>query len=312
MGLACGAGVNLARAADYPVKPLHIIVPFAPGGSTDVLARIISETFNQRLGQPALVENRPGASTIVGTESVARAAPDGYTLLLTSASYTVNPVINKRARYDPTREMQPVYLLVTVPHILAVSAATPIKSVAELVALAKSKPGSLNYASSGIGTSTHLEAEMFKRMAGVDIAHVSYNGAGPAINDVMSGQVQMIFGSLAALMPGVQAGKLRPLGITIKAQLSALPELQPIASMGLPGYVVSDWLGLLAPARIDAATLGRLTDALDKSFADPKFVARLTDLGFTIAALPPAQFLTMLRNDPLAQVARDAAVQLAD
>ena len=307
--LAVSAGV--AGAAEFPTRPLRLVVPYPPGGSTDVLARMVAESLRERLEQPVIVENRAGAGTLVGTEAVARAAPDGYTLLLTSSAYTINPAINPRFRYD-AKEMQPVFLMVKLPHVLVVSAASPYKTVGDLVAAAKQRPGALNYASSGIGTSTHLEGEMLAQLAGIKLVHVPYGGAAPGITDLISGQVQLMFGSLPALLPHIKAGRLRALGATVAEPMPQLPDAPPIAAAGVAGYDVADWLGILAPAATDAAALAKLVDALSKTFVDAKFVGRLNELGMKVVAQGPASFADLLRNDPLPKIARDAGIRVAD
>ena len=303
--------VGAAGAAEFPTRPIRLIVPYAPGGSTDVLARMVAEGLRERLEQPVIVENKPGAGTLVATDAVARAAPDGYTLLLTSSAFTINPAINPRFRYD-AKEMQPVFLMVKLPHVLVVSAASPYKSVGDLVAAAKQKPGALNYASSGIGTSTHLEGEMLARLAAIDIVHVPYGGAGPGITDLIAGQVQMMFGSLPALLPQIKAGKLRALGATVAEPMAQLPDVPSIAASGVPGYDVADWLGILAPAGTEAIALARLVDALSKTFGDERFVARLSELGMKVVAQGPARFAELLRNDPLAKIAREAGIRVTE
>ncbi len=304
----CG---GLAQAEAFPSRPIRLIVPYAPGGSTDVLARMVSDSLRAHLGQPVIVENKPGGGTLLGTDAVARAKPDGYSLLLTSSAYTVNPVINPRFRAEG-KELQPVFLMVKLPHVLVVNSSSPYKSISDLVAAAKSKAGVLNYASSGTGSSTHLEGELLARMANINIVHVPYGGASLGITDLMSGQVQMMFGSLPALLPQIKAGKLRALGITVARPIPQLPDVPSIAASGVPGYDVADWLGIFAPMGTDRNTLGKLVEALTITFADEKFVSRLVDLGMDVEAQGPARFQEFLRNDALAKVAREAGIKVTE
>ncbi|MCA3128560.1 MAG: tripartite tricarboxylate transporter substrate binding protein, partial [Rhodocyclaceae bacterium] len=233
----------------YPNRPVRVVIPFGTGGSADISGRLAALKLSEALGQPFVVDNRGGAGGILGTEVVARAAPDGYTLLLGSfGTHTANPSLYKKLSYDPIADFAPVSLIATVPNVLVVNPSVPARSVSELIALAKSTPKGLIYASSGSGTGTHLAAELFKSLAGVDLIHVPYKAAANAISDVVSGQVQLMFSTLPSVLPQVKAGKLRALGISTGQRSEAAPEIPPIGD-ALKGFDVGTWFGILAPRR---------------------------------------------------------------
>jgi len=254
-----------AFAADYPARPIHLIVPFAPGGGNDTIARLVGDKLGAELGQPVVIDNRPGAGGVVGAEAAARAAPDGYTLFLGGVgSHAINPNLHAHLSYDPIKDFAPITLVASAPLILVVHPSVPAHDVRELVALAKAKPGSLNYASNGNGSSSHLAAVMFSSMTGVDMVHVPYKGLSPALTDLLSGQVQLMFSSVVAILPHVKAGKLRALAVSGKDRLSLMPELPTIAESGVPGYQSSSWYGILAPAGTPPDIVSRLNAALVK------------------------------------------------
>jgi len=252
-------GIAGPALAQYPDRTTRLVVPFAPGGGADLTARLISQHLSDALGKPVVVDNRPGAAGNIGTEQVARAAPDGYTLLLASTATAVNVSMYRKMPFDTLRELTAVSLVATVPLVVAVHPGVPVQTVKELVALAKSKPGALNYSSGGVGTANHLGGELFKDVARVDIAHVPYKGGGPALNDLVAGHVQLQFGTVASMRDLVKAGRLRGLATTGTKRSSAMPELPTIAEAGFPGAEVTAWYGVFAPAATPKPVIDRLS-----------------------------------------------------
>jgi tripartite-type tricarboxylate transporter receptor subunit TctC len=251
-----------AAADDYPSRTIRLIVPFAPGGSNDVVGRIVAHQLGQKLGQQIFVDNRPGAGSVLGTDMAAKAAPDGYTLLVISVAHAVDPWIYKEP-FDPIKDFVPVGIMGTGTNVLTVNPGVPVHSVAELLALARQKPGSLNYASAGIGSFQNLGGELFKLKAGVDIQHVPYKGGGPAMLAVMGGEDQLMFSSIVQTVPNIQSGALRALATGGAARSPILPDLPTIAEAGVPGYVAADWWGILAPAGTPAPIVDRLHGVLE-------------------------------------------------
>ncbi|MGZ8209932.1 MAG: Bug family tripartite tricarboxylate transporter substrate binding protein [Burkholderiales bacterium] len=256
--LALGHALAADAAETYPARPIRVIVPQSAGGSTDLAARIVTQRLSDVLGQSLVVDNRPGAGSLNGTDTVAKAPPDGYTLLCVAASFSINPSLHEKLPFDPIRDFVPITRLAALPHILVVYPSLPVKSVKELIALAKAKPGELNYASSGIATSTHLAAELFKHMTGVDMVPVPFKGGGPGIVGLLSGQVQLYFATISTALPHVKSGKLRALAVTTTKRSVVAPEYPTIAEAGVPGYEHASWVGLLAPAKTPPAIIGKL------------------------------------------------------
>jgi tripartite-type tricarboxylate transporter receptor subunit TctC len=253
--LAASASAQTA----YPAKPIQLVVPFAPGGATDIVARLVGQKLAERLGRPVVVDNRPGAGGNVGAAIVAKAPADGHVLFLgTIATHAINQSLYARLGHDPVRDFAPVSLLTSVPLVLVVPADLPARSVKDLVALAKARPGALNYASPGAGTALHLAGELFKSLAGVDVMHVPYKGSAPAITDLLGGRVSLMFDTTLSALPHVKAGKLRALGVTTARRSAALPELPTVAESGLPGFDVSAWNGILVPAGTPREIVARL------------------------------------------------------
>ncbi|MGZ9080395.1 MAG: Bug family tripartite tricarboxylate transporter substrate binding protein [Burkholderiales bacterium] len=256
--LALGHAHAADAAETYPARPIRVIVPQSAGGSTDLAARIVTQRLSDVLGQSLVVDNRPGAGSLNGTDTVAKATADGYTLLCVAASFSINPSLHEKLPFDPIRDFVPITRLAALPHILVVYPSLPVKSVKELIALAKAKPGELNYASSGIATSTHLAAELFKHMTGVDMVPVPFKGGGPGIVGLLSGQVQLYFATISTALPHVKSGKLRALAVTTTKRSVVAPEYPTIAEAGVPGYEHASWIGLLAPAKTPPAIIGKL------------------------------------------------------
>src|SRR5271166_4588940 len=242
--IAAGAG-----AQTYPTKPIRLVVPFPAGGTTDILAREVGQRLSVSLGQSVIVDNRPGAAGNIGSELVAKSAPDGYTLLMaTVGTHAINPSLYARMPYDHVKDFTPVVLVAGVPNVLEVTPSLPVYTVADLIKLAKEKPGQINFASSGSGTSIHLSGELFKTMAGVDMTHVPYKGSAAAITDLIGGQVQVMFDNLPSSLPQIKAGKLRAIAVTSAQRAPALPDVPTIAESGLPGFEATSWFGVVAPA----------------------------------------------------------------
>ena len=279
-----------ACAQPFPSKPIRLVVAFAPGGIADFAARSVSPRLADALGVPVVVENRAGAGGIIGAELVAKSAPDGYTLLVTSISHTINPSVVKSLPFDTQRDFAPVMLIADAPNILVVHPSVPAGSLAELIALARARPGELNYASSGIGTSTHLCGELFKTMTGVNLQHVPYKGGGPAVADLLGAQVQLMFATLPTVLEHVRAGKLRAFGVTGAQRFAGAPDIPTIAEGGLAGYEVSGWSGMFAPARTPRAAIDRLAAETARILSDPALKERLLAQGAEAAVKMPNEF----------------------
>jgi tripartite-type tricarboxylate transporter receptor subunit TctC len=263
--IAYSSAVSAAPAtAGYPSRPVRVIVPQSAGGSTDLAARIVTQRLSDALGQPIVVDNRPGAGSLNGTETVAKAAPDGYTLLAVAASFTINPSLHEKLPFDPVRDFAAITRIAALPHILVVHPTLPVKSVKELTALAKAKPGELNYASSGVATSTHLAAELFRHMTGTDMVQVPFKGGAPGMVGLLSGQVQLYFATISTALPHVKSGKIRALAVTSAKRSIVAPEYPTIAEAGVPGYEHASWVGLLAPAHTPATVVTRLNSEVVK------------------------------------------------
>ncbi len=270
-----------ARAADYPTRPIKLVVPYAAGGPTDVLGRMVGEYIGRDLKQVVVVENKAGAQGAIGAEAVARADADGYTLLFTAASlFVLNPVLYKKLSYDPVKDFRMLALITDLPVVMEVHPSIPAKTVAEFVAYAKQNPGKLNFGSAGIGGTIHLAGEMFKQMAGVDMVHVPYKGAGPALTDLLSGNIQLMFDTLGTALPPVKAGMLRPLGVSSRQRIADLPDVPTIAESGYPDYSVGVWYGVSAPAKIPEEVAKTLAASLNRALEDEAFRASLEKVGF--------------------------------
>ena len=278
---ACSAAAE-TRAAEFPTRPIKLVIPYAAGGPTDIFGRLVAEYLGKDLKQAVFVENKAGAQGAIAADMVAHAEPDGYTLLGTSGSVIIlNPLLYKKLSYDPVKDLRMLALVTEVPVVLCVHPSVPAKTVAEFVAYAKQNPGKLNFGSSGTGSFTHLAAEMFKQMAGIEMTHIAYKGAAPALSDVMSGNIQLMFESVSLALPPVQAGLLRPLGISSAQRISDLPDVPTIAESGYPEYFVNVWNGVAVPAKLPDDVTRILTDSLDRVMNDPGFRASLEKVGYT-------------------------------
>lgn len=294
LGLAATAALALALPAGaqpaYPLRPISLVVPFPAGGSTDLVARVVAEKMSQDLGQQIVVENRGGAGGNVGSAAAAKADPDGYTLLMgTVATHALNPALYKKMPYDPVADFAPISLLVVVPNVLVVNPDFPAKDVAELIALLKAEPGKYSYASSGNGTPLHLSGELFKSMAGVDMVHVPYKGAGPALVDVMGGHVPIMFDNLPSSTEHIKAGKLRGLAVTTAERAPSMPDLPTVAEAGLSGYETYTWNALFAPAGTPPEVVARINEAAVKALADPDVQAKLMGFGAVVDGSTPEE-----------------------
>jgi len=287
---------RLASAQTYPARPLRWIVGFAPGGSTDILARVVGQWLSERLGQPIVIENRPGAGSNIATETVVNAPPDGYTLLMISPAHAVNATLYDKLGYNFIRDIAPVAGLTREANVMVVNPAFPAKSVAEFIAYAKANPGKINMASSGNGTSVHVAGELFRMMAGIGMTHVPYRGAGPAVTDLMGGQVQVMFAAMPSAIEHVRAGKLRVLAVTTATRSPALPDVPTVGDV-LPGYEASSWHGVGVPRNTPADIVARLNREINAGFADPKLEARLGDMGGTMLAGSPADFGRLIAEE---------------
>ena len=287
-----------ASAQTFPSKTIRLICPFPPGGAVDIASRAIAHEMTKSLGQTVAVENRPGAGGNVGGVEAARAAPDGYTMYMTTSGIqAINPVLYKKMPFDPNKELTPVAALVSLSNVLVLHPSVKANSVADVIAMAKANPGGLNYASSGNGTSIHMSAEMFKHLTGVNIVHVPYKGSAPAVADLLGGQVQMMFDNIPSALPHIKAGKLRPLATTGARRDPALPDVPTVAEAGVKGYETGVWFGLTVPAGTPRDVIDRLSAEALKGTRSPEFVKRMTELGYQIIGAGPDKMAEMTRDE---------------
>jgi tripartite-type tricarboxylate transporter receptor subunit TctC len=286
-----------APPAAYPTKPIRVIVPQSAGGSTDLAARIVTQRLADSLGQTIVVDNRPGAGSLNGTETVAKAPPDGYTLLAVAASFTINPSLHEKLPFDPLRDFAPITRFAALAHILVVHPTLAAKSVKELIALAKAKPGELNYASSGVATSTHLAAELFRHMTATDMVQVPFKGGAPGMVGLLSGQVQLYFATISTALPHVKSGKIRALAVTTAKRSVVAPEYPTIAEAGVVGYEHASWVGLLAPAKTPAAVIAKLNTESVKVVSNPDVKAMLLRDGLEPVGDSPQEFAAVVKQE---------------
>ena len=297
---ACAAALpalsRFAWAQSYPNRPVRVIVPYAPAGVTDILARLMGQRLSERLGQPFVIENRPGAGTNIGTEAVVRATPDGHTLLLVSPANAINATLYEKLNFTFIRDIAPIGGLIRAANVMVVNPSVPAKTVPEFIAYAKANPGKINMASAGNGSGAHLAGELFKMMTGADMVHVPYRGGGPALTDLLGGQVQVYFGTTASSIEHIRSGKLRALAVTTASQLEALPDIPTVGEF-VPGYESSLWYGLGGPKGAPAEIVEKLNREINTALVDPKFRARLVDLGGTMLAGSPADFGKLIAEE---------------
>jgi tripartite-type tricarboxylate transporter receptor subunit TctC len=307
---ALAAGVVFAD--NYPNKPIRMIVAVPPGGPADTLARLVGPRLGEALGQTVVIDNRPGANGIIAYDMAARSTPDGYTFVLVAAGVAINPSLYRNVQYDPVKDFSPITLGITVPNILVVHPSVPATSVRQLIALAKAKPGKVAFASAGNGTSGHLALELFRQASGIDVVHVPYKGGGPALTDVIGGQVQALFSIALAATPQVKAGKVRALAITSATRSPVAPDLPTIAESGFPGFEVIGWFGWLAPAKAPKEVVNRLNREIVRILNMSAVHDRLLSLSTVPVGDTPAQFAGFIRSerDKWAKVIRTAGIKL--
>ncbi len=294
-----GAAGHAAAQADdtkFPTRAIRFIVPFPPGGSNDILARFLAIKMSERLGQQTIIDNRPGADGIIGTELAARAPADGHTILIVSTSYTMNPAVHKLP-YDPVKSLIPIAQIAAGGNVIATHPSFPAKTVKDLIALAKAKPEQIRYASSGIGGFNHFGGELFNMLAGVKLTHIPYKGGGPSMLDVMSGQVEVLFGTLIQALPHIRSGKLKPLGVGSARRSPLLPDVPTMADSGVPGYDGSIWWGVLAPAGVPAPVVTRLNNDINAILREPDMAKRLSAEAAEPAITTPRAFGELIIND---------------
>jgi len=286
-----------AAAQPYPSGPMRVVVPFTPGGGTDILARLIAQKVNESWGQPVVVDNRPGASGTVGTAFVAKAAGDGHTLLVIPAGYAGNPSLYKKLPYDQSRELAPVSWLASGPLVLVVHPSLPVQSAKALIAFARRHPGEINFGSSGAGTLPHLSAELFNSMSGIKMVHIPYKGAGAAVTDVMAGRVPVYFMNILQSLSLIKTGKLRALGVTTPERTPIAPEIPAIAEAGLKGFDMTNWYGMLVPATTQRDVIVKLNAEVARILKLPDLTSRLADDGMTVVASSPGEFADFLARE---------------
>jgi tripartite-type tricarboxylate transporter receptor subunit TctC len=313
LALSCGiVAMPAAHAQEkYPTRPIRVIVPSVAGGGTDISARLIAPRMSEYLGQPVVVENRAGAAMIIGSDLVAHAAPDGYTLLMGISTLTINPSIHTKLPYDTVRDFAPVSLVVTLPNVLVIHPSLPVKSVKELIAFARARPGQLNYASAGVGSSLHLSMALFLSMAKLKMTHVPYKGSAPALVDMLAGQIEVMTGTMITVIPYVRDGRLRALGVTSLKRAAVAPDLPTIAEAGLPGYESVQWYGLLAPGATPREIITRLNEAVTRATQDAAIRKRFLDDGVEPVGSTPEEFAALIRSDMAkwAKVVKEANIK---
>ncbi|MFP5406242.1 MAG: tripartite tricarboxylate transporter substrate binding protein [Gammaproteobacteria bacterium] len=298
MAAAMAASTRSLASPAYPDRPLRMIVGFTPGGPNDIVARILAKELSDSLGQPVVVENRPGAGGNIGTDLAAKAAPDGYTLLMGSTGpQAINPAVYRDLPFDVLRDLAPVSLVAQLPNALVINPAVPARTVKELIALAKTEPGRLRYGSSGYGTTLHLSGELFASLAGIQMLHVPYRGTAPAIADVASGQIDLVFAAVPSVLPMVQAGRLRMLAVTTPSRSAALPDIPTVAESGLPGYEMTPWFGVFTSAGTPAVIVRKLNDEIRKIVAAPSVNDALARQGAEPLSNSPEEFESLLRAE---------------
>ncbi len=296
--MAVQGGAGGAFAADYPTKPIKIVVPYAPGGGADSVARIVAKKVSENIGQPILIENKGGAGSILGTDQVAKAEPDGYTLLLgQSGPISINPAVYKTLPYDPVKDFAPITMTTAYPYILVVNSDLPAKTLQEFVALAKSKPDAMNYGSTGVGAANHLVAELFDSKAGIKMTHVPYRGTALAVGDLLGGQLTAVFGDPISVLPHIKSGKLRALAVTSLERSPVAPEVPTVAESGYPGFEALAWHGILAPARTPPAIVKKLNEEIVKALKDPATKELLVNQAMQTVGSSPEDFAAFIQKD---------------
>lgn len=287
-----------AQAQGYPNKPIRLVVPYAPGGATDIIGRAAAAELSKTMGQQVIIENRPGAGGNLGAEQVARSAPDGYTLMVSPSSlHGITPFLYTKLTYDPNKDLAPIIALGSFANVLVMNPSIKANSVSELVALIKASPGKFTYASSGIGSTIHLSGEMFKSMLNLDIAHVPYKGSSPALTDLMGGQVSIMFDNIPSAITFIRSGKLKPLATTGPTRSNSLPDLPTMIEAGFPGYISTAWFGIVAPAGTPKEIIAKINAEGQKAVKSPDFIRRMNELGYDIVGGSPEQMAAMIQEE---------------
>jgi tripartite-type tricarboxylate transporter receptor subunit TctC len=311
--LVCGLAGGAATAAEpsYPSRPVRLIVPFAPAGTADTVGRIMAEALSPRLGQPVIADNRAGANMVVGCEILAKATPDGQTLIIVAAGFSVNPSLRKKLPYDSLRDFAPVGLAGTGPYLLSVHPSVPAKTLNEFITWAKARPGQVTYASTGVGSPPHLAAELMRSMAGLDIVHVPYKGGGQVMPDFLSGRIPMFFGSISTLVANIRAGRLTAIAMTTPKRNPAMPEVPTFEESGLKGYDVTGWYGILAPGKTPRPIISRLNTLLHDAQSDPAVQKQLTSRGIDPVKTTPEEFGALIKREipKWAKVMKSAGIE---
>jgi tripartite-type tricarboxylate transporter receptor subunit TctC len=295
-GLTLPALSSIARAQTYPTRPVRLIVSVAAGGSADIVARLMGQWLSERLGQQLIIDNRPGGGNNVGAEAAINAAPDGYTLYLANSANAINATLYQRLKFNFIRDITPVAAIIRFPNVMEINPSVPVKSVPDFIAYAKANPGKINFASSGSGSTIHMSGELFKMMTGVNMVHVPYRGAGPALTDLLSGQMQVMFDNMPSSIEFIRDGKLRPLAVTTATRWEGLPDLPTVAEF-VPGFEASAWFGVGAPKNTPVGIVEKLREEINSILADPKVKARLVDLGGTALRGSPSEFGRLIADD---------------
>ena len=293
--VVCGSSAFAQQ--NFPTKPVRLLIPYAAGGAVDILGRTLGDELSKRWGQPVIIENRTGAGGTIASQVVAKSDPDGYTLVIVASGHSINPYLYKKLPYDTFKDFTPISLLGSSPNMMMVAATSPFKTVADVIAAARAKPGSLSYGQSGIGTSTHLAGELFKYMAKVDISTVSYKGGAPIINDLLGGHLPLSFNNIPESISQIRAGSLRPLGVTSAKRAAVLPDVPTIAESGVPGYDTAVWWGMLGPAAMPADLTAKISKDCAAALNSPAVKQRLDNLGAAVAGTTPAEFDKYIRAE---------------
>jgi tripartite-type tricarboxylate transporter receptor subunit TctC len=311
LALVCALANQAQAQSSYPARPVRIVVPSPPAGGTDIIARVLAQYFSNTMGQQFFVENRPGAGNMIGIESVARAAPDGYTLLFVPSTLALNSVMYKKVSYDPVRDFAPITLAAAANNVLVINPTIPAKSLVEFITLAKKNPGQLTYGTPGIGTSPHMSMELLKSLAGIDLQHVPYRGTAPAMTDVISGQISAMFSNALTAKPQIESNAIRALGVSGRKRSQALPDIPPIAEAGVPTYEATQWYGLVAPAGTPPEIIARLHAEATKALETQEMKDKLAGDGAEPVGTTPAEFAAHIKGEleKWAGVARAAHIE---
>ncbi len=294
---ALAAATTISMAQTYPARPIRMLIPFTPGGGADISGRLIGRALGERMGVQFVIDNRPGASTMIATDIVAKATPDGYTLLMSTGTHTINPSIFVKRPFDEVRDFTPIVIVSNSPNMIAVSLKTPVKSIPDLVAHARANPGKIHYGTGGHGTHQHMALELFRVLAGIDVVHVPYKGGVPAINDAMGGSIAMVVVSVPALAPFVKSGRLRGIAVTSAKRSSTMPDIPTVAEQGYPGFDVNYWLGLMGPAKLPAAIVRRISEETNAALRVPEVREQFIFNGAEPGGGTPDEFMALVKRE---------------